>query len=96
MPCIFCEAEYFIMPCESDGILTKEKINFKAGFIATTTEDEDNILEQLSLFFKREKDHCPCKNCLVKMICIKTLDCKDYNDFIDKIYREETFGEEFK
>ncbi len=40
-------------------------------------------------------DLCPCRNCLIKMVC-KLDVCKDYGNFIRTIYHNEQFIEKMR
>lgn len=95
MPCIFCEDEYIVIPCKSnDGILNRDNLKV-SGFISSSFFDDQttpDLIDNLSLLFKRQHEHCPCIKCLVKMMCITTVECEIYNRFLHMIYREETFG----
>jgi hypothetical protein len=68
MPCKMCEDLYIGKPCRNEGKIefnNKSVDNFNKFYVKT--------------MFKILRKHCPCMECLVKVVCLKyRLDCELY------------------
>lgn len=88
MPCKFCEMDYYIPPCKSDGILTVENVTDERVMLFTKISQNGiklELVEEMSLQYKMQQEDCPCKECLVKIICNEAITCEPYCKFIDYI-----------
>lgn len=76
MPCTICYTNYENTPCSD-----KE---YKSLRTRSKKNKDDEIM------FHRMKKVCPCKECLVKMICNdKRWECQPYLDLIEKVIDED-------
>jgi hypothetical protein len=89
MPCKICDLVYENRPCS--GI----PYNGKKGDMFYTHEPERYILKSLTketfeTRYYRLRDECPCKDCLVKMMCEQgRLQCSPWYHFCRQIKPED-------
>lgn len=73
MPCRLCESTYVNRPCEVKNMIVKEShvelFNYKF----------------ITKYYQMLTTECPCKECLVKSICLNSrLECDIYLTFLEK------------
>lgn len=77
MPCTICNALFHTRPCEHpSGIL-----EYYDKLIKIT-----NFSSYILAVYKDLHDICPCKECLVKIVCNPGIKhCVEYNSLIEKV-----------
>jgi hypothetical protein len=77
MPCKTCHELFVITPCKhSTGIFTKELL--KRG--------HESVAE-LTHYYLLLKERCPCKECLIKMMCLEGDQCR-VSTYVGNVYVE--------
>lgn len=81
MPCPLCEAIYQYKPCTTSKVELDDFLKTQVSLINM------NYTETYNMDFYRElSKECPCKECLVKVVCFKDrFNCSDYAEFTRKI-----------
>lgn len=103
MPCPACDRTYYVPPCKHEtGILiTKDR------YLTASYADIPGIFRVATLdctivfhveAYKELHFNCPCKECLVKVVCDAQFDerCPEYINIIDKLwftYYDESYGQ---
>ena len=84
MPCLICKKTILVFPCEhKDGIINKD--NFKEVTIQKDLRDwylENELLVYIEAY-KELHDRCPCKDCLLKTMCMRE-DVEDLDEICEK------------
>lgn len=81
MPCLTCRNTFKVTPCEhKDGIINTFNLT---SYILP----ESSVVFEKTVFklFKNLHDRCPCKECLVKVMCKHGGKCPPYHKILYEI-----------
>lgn len=82
MPCQLCSKQFTTIPCKhKDGILSKKELSENNYFNSLTQSD---MMPYVEIAYKTLYQECPCKECIVKMICDIGRLCRDFKDILAK------------
>lgn len=94
MPCQACQNVFYIIPCESkSGLVAPHEIkdvDERRFFVASQKpgrkKTKEKVIDYVASFYRMMKDECPCKLCIVKMMCdYSRTRCPIYKELLDKI-----------